>query len=64
MGLQITLLSIHLGYYGWYIIDILDIELLLFDGSLLYIGKSQGRWRFDILFMRQLFFWIKDKLNE
>ena len=63
MGLHIVLLSIDWGYCGWYIIDILNIELSWFEGSLLYIGKSQIRWQFDVLFMRQLFIWIKNKLE-
>ena len=47
----------------WVSIGELDLYSGSWHGSLLMIGKiAKGRWEFDLLYLRKVFLYLRDKL--
>ena len=38
--------------------DIIDIDINEKTGSLLYVGYINDHWEFDILFLRNIYYWL------
>jgi len=60
MEFDFSLFDVHIFPECWWF-NILDIDNGWICGSLMAVGHSYGRWWVDVFYLRQVYFYIKDR---